>query len=84
MRYTYKSDFFLGSRNLDRNRNRLTNPLGLGTLLNRNRLGWRNWRTGAPCAATDAEAIALATISASLKKPSMGMPIATGTSLFVG
>ena len=46
LRCTYKSDFFLGSRNLGENRNKLTNPLGLGTLLNRNRLGWRNWSFG--------------------------------------
>ena len=38
-----RSDLLLGSRNLSRNRNKLTNPLGLGTLLNKNRRGWTNW-----------------------------------------
>ena len=42
LRCTYRSDLLLGSRNLSRNRNKLTNPLGLGTLLNKNKLGWTN------------------------------------------
>ena len=43
LRCTYRSDLFLGSGNLSRNRNRLTNHLAPGTPLNRNELGWRNW-----------------------------------------
>ena len=43
LRCTCKSDLLLGSRNLSRNRNKLTNPLRLGTLLNKNRRGWTNW-----------------------------------------
>ena len=42
LRCTCRSDLLLESRNLSRNRNKLTNPLGLGTLLNKNRLGWMN------------------------------------------
>ena len=42
LRCTCRSDLLLGSRYLNRNRNKLTNPLSLGTLLNKNRLGWTN------------------------------------------
>ena len=41
-----RSDFLLRSGDLSRNRDRLTNPLGLSTPLGRNRLGWRNWSLG--------------------------------------
>ena len=43
LRCTYRSDLLLESRNLNKNRNKLTNPLDLGTLLNKNKLGWTNW-----------------------------------------
>ena len=46
LRCTYRSDLLLGSRNLSKNRNKVTNPLGLGTLHNKNRLGWTNRNLG--------------------------------------
>lgn len=42
LRYTCRSGLILASRNLSRNRNRLTNPLGLGILFSRNELRWRS------------------------------------------
>ena len=39
---------------------------------------------GAPCVAVEVEAMASATIFAPSKKPSMALPIAAGTSPFVG